>query len=335
MKGNRHTALIIIPGVNYFHDQMGRRLAEALRNLGVQTDIHTLGSYTPREYDRCFVINPYEAVFGFGDEAGGLRRLQTIKRRCGQIATVLLECIRTGWFEHSYRVSRMVGVSLFLDGGIVEQSRLIPARVKIDYRFFFNGLLESERERARGILATAGERPIPWVVVGHLTPERVRLAQRLAQTVDPSGFVYLPRLTPVTESGPHLNEQQFHRVLERAKYQVWCSHHRHFYMEGERFRASLLAGGIPIKVVLYPWDRSLQIPFDYLLMEEKTFDEQLYTMDFLSMRRRFAEDFLSLPTLEESLGSLLQIPNMPATPHAAIMRRPDEPPATADRQSGS
>src|SRR5262245_8064736 len=103
---------------------MGRRLAEALRHLGVETDIHSLSSYTLKDDDWCFVINTYEVVFSFGNESGGLSQIKTIKRHCGQIATVLLECIRTRWFQYTYRVNRMAGITLFLDGGMVEQSRL-------------------------------------------------------------------------------------------------------------------------------------------------------------------------------------------------------------------
>ena len=88
------------------------------------------------------------------------------------------------------------------------------------------------------------DRHIPWAFVGHMTESRVALVDFLVHQFDPGGFVYIPTLAPYTETdSPHLNQREFERVLYHTRYQMWRSHHEHFYLEPERFRTSLLTGG--------------------------------------------------------------------------------------------
>jgi hypothetical protein len=118
---------------------------------------------------------------------------------------------------------------------------------------------------------------------------------------DARGVFYLPKLEPVTADGPHLNEAQFHRVLGHTRYQVWCSHHPGFYLEGERFRASLLTGGVPLKINQQTVPASTTALFDYLLLNSADFPARMRTLDFAATRQRFAADFYRLPGLSESL----------------------------------
>jgi hypothetical protein len=151
------------------------------------------------------------------------------------------------------------------------------------------------------------DRPIPWVLVGHQSAERAELAYRLVREAAPGGFVYLPRLSPVTESGPHLNGRQFAQVLSRARVQVWCSHHPHFYMESERFRDSLLSGSVPLKVVDRSPDPSRVFPFEYLVTRQADAPAWLRRTPYGHAWRRFREEFLALPSLEAGLAAFLGI----------------------------
>ena len=128
----------------------------------------------------------------------------------------------------------------------------------------------------------------------------------LIQQVSANGFVYMPRLAPYTEKGsPHLNQQQLEAVLRRTQYQVWCSHHSHFYLEPERFRTSLLSGGVPIKVVESKKQLPPSIPFRYLLLEGDDLSEKLRDGMFASMRSRFQQEWRSLPLLTDELARVL------------------------------
>jgi hypothetical protein len=145
------------------------------------------------------------------------------------------------------------------------------------------------------------------VLVGHQSAERAELAYRLVREGSPDGFVYLPRLSPVTESGPHLNGRQFQRVLSHAKVQLWCSHHPHFYMESERFRDSLLTGSIPLKVVDRLSDPSRVFPFEQLVAIHDDAPAWVRGIDYATTSAKFRDEFLALPSLEEGLTAFVGV----------------------------
>jgi hypothetical protein len=116
----------------------------------------------------------------------------------------------------------------------------------------------------------------------------------------------MPTLSVYTETGsPHLNQEQFETVLRHTRYQIWCSHHPHFYMEPERFRTSLLTGGVPIKVVNSREATPRTAPLGYLMMEAKEVGGRLTPGVFRQVRSRFRQDWLQFPTLSEGLARFL------------------------------
>ncbi len=322
--GRDPNALIIIPGsLNYFYDQAGQRIAEALTNLGFRADVRTLGEVTdtvPR-YDRTFVINVAETILAYGrkgkdhpqsgrldsaEELLALARLAEIRAAVGgPTAAVQLDCAQTWWFAHACNLCGCAGIPTLLDLGFHDQSAdLTPEQAHI-YRFVFNGLTDSERA-ALDTLDRTAPRSVPWVFVGHMTEDRVRLVQRIMSEVDLRGFVYMPTLAPFTASGPHLNEQQLMSVLGQARYQIWCAHHTYFYLESERFRQSVLAGAVPIKLLTTALP-SGPFPFTDFVLDEETFPQQLRAMDFPTMQQRAIDEFKALPGLEEGILSHLAL----------------------------
>jgi len=314
------TALVIVPaGLNYFYELHGQRLAEALRTLGFEVEIRTLASSSNRRYDLCLLTNISEIVISYGQE--GVREVQhqitpaqeraaldAVRRlhyHCASVFCCPLECTSTPWYEGIQRYCQATGIATILDFGLHDQSAALGAKARALYHYLTNGLTPSER-RMVDEAEDDDERPIPWSIVGHVTQDRIALVERLVQQVDPRGFVYLPHLTKVASKGsPHLNQAQFDAVLRRSRYQIWCSHHKHFYMEGERFRMSLLAGCVPIKVV--PNDQPVPsgMPFRSLVLSEAEVVKHLREFDFRVVRRRFRDDFRNLPGLTESLAAFL------------------------------
>lgn len=300
------SALIItsITG-SYFYNQAGRRIGEALRNLGWSVDSLPIQTSPTRAYDWGLLMNTTDLVASCPSLDDALQHLGRVRSSCRYLGVVLLEAVQSPWFSHAVDLARLARVDFVLDGGLYDQTNLVDPDIRPIYRFFMNGLTASERLTVNSSFLPLETRPIPWVMVGHLTSRRANLVNRLVNEFDPCGFVYLARLEPVTEHGPHLNERQFLSVLRQARYQIWCSQQSWFYLEGERFRMSLLSGGVPIKVLTTSDLSTTTIHFRYLIVEMDNCIKYLRSLDCQSIYHRFASEFLAFPSLESSLDLAL------------------------------
>jgi hypothetical protein len=319
------TALVLIPGsINYFYNLTGRRVAEALRELGFAVDVCTLATCPERNYDWCILVNISEVALSVGDEDAGLEQIRGLGQRCRVLASCSLDCVGTRWFEALYKACTATGVSAILDLGLVDQAAYLSPAERTLYHFVPSGLTDSERRQLDALETTDEDRPIPWAFIGHATAHRAALVDYLVRVVDPRGFVYMPALAPYTEKdSPYLNQQQFERVLRLTRYQFWCSHHHYFYMEPERFRMSLLTGSVPIKIVESRAGVPQSVPFRYLLIAEDDIPQWVGEGVFERVRRRFQHDFRQLPSLRDSLAAyLVQVgilrPEETAAPRRAL-----------------
>ncbi len=296
-------ALIIVPGgVNYFYDDTGLRVAEALESLGFVTAVTTLGALTEERYDLCIIVNVAEVIYGVGDEERAIGLLEKVHAVAPTCAAMTLDSVKTHWFSGNVYYCEKARIRSIIDLGFHDQRALLPDHMgNVRYVFAFNGLTQSERQALDQAPATPGDRPVPWVMVGHQTTERARLARELTEDYDTAGVVYLPYLTAFTAQGPHLNGPQLDTLLSHARYQIWCSHHTNFYLESERFRASLLTGGVPVKALLHPLEAQQDAPFAYLLVDADALVDYLQHLDFTATRQQFRDDFVALPTLDEGL----------------------------------
>jgi hypothetical protein len=217
-----------------------------------------------------------------------------------------IDCVATPWYRQLRDLSAKVGIATILDLGLHDQGSSLEPADRGSYRFVFSGLTPSEERHLQGAPEDDG-RTIPWAFVGHVTPNRAALVDHLIQKIDPRGFVYMPTAAPYTEKdSPHLNQEQFERVLHRTRYQVWCSHHAHFYMEPERFRTSLLTGGVPIKVVLSRCEVPRTAPLSYLMPEAHQVGDRLSDRVFERLRRLFRQDWGRFPSLRAEIGRVLE-----------------------------
>jgi hypothetical protein len=312
------SALVLIPGwVNFLYNQCGRRICEALTDLGIEVDLTTLSDCPRRKYDYCFICNISEVVLN--DETAAIEAIRSLRGHCKTMVSCGIDCVQTHWFARLLELSRQAGADFILDLGLHDQSCFLGSSDRSMYRFAFSGLTPSEKRWLDSPEEAAGERPIPWAFIGHSTVLRAGLVDYLIQEVCANGFVYMPRLAPYSEKGsPHLNQQQLEAVLRRTQYQVWCSHHRHFYLEPERFRVSLLTGGVPIKVVELRKDLPGSIPFRHLLLEAGDLSTKLRDGLFVSMRSRFEQEWRSLPLLT---GELEQVLGLACSAGSELIRR--------------
>jgi hypothetical protein len=301
-------ALIVIPGsMNYVHNLSGRRVAEAFGELGLSVDVVTLDDCPSGDYDLGVLSNIPETVHSGGDFNARMARITEIGGRCRALVTLSLECVSTDWYRRIRDYGARAGVSLILDLGLLDQGPFLDRQDRANYRFVFSGLTPSEARLVESLDEDDTERTIPWAFVGAMTAHRAALADRLVQCVNPRGFLYMPTMAPYTESGsPHLNQEQFERVLRRTRYQVWRSHHPYFYMETERFRTSLLTGGVPIKIVESRDEVPESVPLRELVIEAADVGERLTAGAFAGLRRRFRDDWRRFPTLSQALADVLE-----------------------------
>jgi hypothetical protein len=303
----RFTALVIIPGtVNYFYNVEGKRLCEALRNMGCHVDVCTIDSYAGQQYDWCFLLNVYEIDFAHRNRQSFLNGIRNLKRNCRRVVPTLLEAVETKWYNDSYALMLEADLDNMLDMGFEDQRDGLSGNARRVYDFVFNGLTESERRTVKSSPAGLdANRTIPWAFVGQATAERLSLVEQLVLDYDAAGFVYLVRHVPYTENGPHLTEKQLEQVLRQTRFKVWCSHHQFNYLESIRFRLALMSGCVPVKVLTHSQQIDNSAPFAGLILEEDTFIERLRSLDFQTSRQTFVNEFCALPSLEESLLNVL------------------------------
>jgi hypothetical protein len=312
-------ALVLIrAGMNYLHEIQGRRLAEALRSLGVVVDVRDLSGEVVENYDLCVLSNISEIFFGSGSSGGmtgadsttsgkesALSAVRRLRPYCRAVACCLLDCTDIASAAAIRRRCQMAGIDTILDLGFRDQSAALAPSARSLYHFIPNGLTPSEQEAVKPERSEE-ERPIPWVFIGHASVHRVSLVNNLITRVDPRGFVYMPNVGKVAvKDVQQLNQRQYETVLRKSRYHIWFSHHQHFCLESERFRLSLLTGCVPIKVISEDEDRAPSPPFDYLVLRESEAAEKIRQLDFHEIRRRFRADFLAFPSLAGGLAKFL------------------------------
>ncbi len=306
-RATQRRALIVIPGtVNYFYNQSGRRIADALQSLGVAVDVRTLSDCETGEYDWCLFSNLAEVVHSVGGEGSALPRIADLRDRCAVLTSCAIDCVGTPWYHRLRELGARAGVPTILDLGLRDQTDALRPVDRDGYRFVYSGLTPTEQRTLDALDPDDPGRTIPWAFVGHVTAYRAALVDHLIQQVDPRGFVYIPPLSPYTETNsPHLNQTQYEQVLGKTRYQVWCSHHSHFYMEPERFRTSLLTGGVPIKIIDDRHQQPAGAPLDYLMIEAAEVGSIRSDHAFARLRRRFVQDWARFPSLAQELVTVL------------------------------
>jgi hypothetical protein len=323
--------LVMVPGgVNYFYDAIGKRFADAFRNIGCLVDVRTLGEYQTFEYDFVLYVNPYEIgvmyVAGYSESHEGVRvaaqanpdlsralqQIRVVQRNTRHSGALSLDCVHTEWFARNHRLCQAAGIETLYDLGFHSQAHALSGNIGVGYQFLFNALTQRERQQVLRIQHNEQERPIPWAFIGHFNLRRLEFAHTLVKRLGSEGVFYLPELEPFSADGPHFNATQLWQLLKKTRYYVWISHHDYFYIESERFRDALMAGCVPIKVRHQAMLDVSDVPFNYLILSASDFDDHLQTVDYYKLRQRFIKDYLAKPSLEIVIAQemLLLQPNL-------------------------
>jgi hypothetical protein len=300
------SALVLIPeSVNFFNNIAGQRLAEALRRLGWDVKLLSLKNYAGERADVAFLVSLVELFVSCESPREARANLHKLRRNCDRVLMWLLEPTGTRWFNSSYDLFRECGLKILADNALHDQGGELAPEQRCFYHHLFYGLTESEKRQVRSAAFDDEARTIPWVFVGYKTPERCEMARFLVEEVDRGGFLYLTDVVPITETGPHIKDGTFQQVLRRCRYQLWRAHHSSFYMEGERFRRSALAGCVPIKIVVEDAPGERELPFPYLVAEKDDLPERLDPKEFGRLRARFLDEYCARPSLEDELRRFL------------------------------
>ncbi len=89
-------------------------------------------------------------------------------------------------------------------------------------------------------------------------------------------------------------------------------------MEPERFRSSLLTGGVPIKIVESRREVPRSAPLAYLMFESADLGKRLTSQSFSRLRRRFRQDWKQFPTLSQELARVLTESGIVSESHSSI-----------------
>src|SRR6266571_7279059 len=93
------SALVFIPeSVNFFNNLAGRRLADALRNLGWNVQLRSLRNYAGERADLAILVSIVELFVSCESPQRAHKQLDALKAQCPQILMWLLEPTQTRWF---------------------------------------------------------------------------------------------------------------------------------------------------------------------------------------------------------------------------------------------
>lgn len=308
-------ALILTGGtVNPFYDALGKRFAEVFKVLGWSVSLQTASNYQPAEYDLVLFSNITDVIVAFAklhnipsaDLYPAAQYVKQVAGRANKTGVLLVEPANSLWFLYASYWCHETNVTALYDIGFHSQQRAVPqASGKLAYHFLINGLRLSERAELEKREFDHQSRPIPWTFIGKLKQWRSVLAYRLATEYTPQGFLYLSEQERLTEDEQYLENAKLQRLLEASRYYIWTPQGDYFYAESERFRNAALAGCVPIKVQEYNQARPPNLPFSYLIMEIDEAMDTLHNSDCAALWRRFATDYLELPSLEMEVARVI------------------------------
>jgi hypothetical protein len=295
--GKRARVLIVYPTLgNAFYLGLARRLADAASGLGIDTKL--IGSSELNCLSRSWatsvpvlIVSPNECFLSGPEMMASLDRAPFR-------AAVLADCVGTQWYRNTFLLD--IEFDLVVDIGFLDQDLVRPFH-SVPYHLLFNSPLPEEATAISQ--ARPGSRGLPWTLIGHLTTDRLALAEGLSSSLGPWGFLFLPRLRPVRASEGMLSPAALHRVLQNTNCYVWCSHHTLPYYESFRFLDAVIGGAVPCKID--PWGLSELggLPNVYASVPELAADlGERSTEGLFKSSRDFA---LSNGTFTQHLGDML------------------------------
>jgi hypothetical protein len=238
------------------------------------------------------IVSPSQCIETSGDPSAFLSRVAGAQKRIlGSVGPV-----DRPWYRR--RLSTGISFDAVFDIGFVSQGDHHSDVSEVPYHFVFNGLTREEEPWVTES-AHAGERTIPWALVGPRNHRQLELlAELFEHRVDPRGFCFLRvPLRSKAAAEPTLSRSGLSAVLSKARYFLWSSDRGVAYYESFRFIQALLAGAVPCKIDPDHPEEGLDIPGVYRSvsscqteMQDKGYGAMYRkASDFCATRGRLAE----------------------------------------------
>jgi hypothetical protein len=246
------------------------------------------------------VASPAQCIEQSGDEPGFLSRVASAQKR------ILAWAGPVDGSGYRGRLRKGIAFDAVFDLGFVSQGDKHSEISEVPYYFVFNGHTRKEEPLAEEP-EHAGERTIPWVLVGPKTDKnRDLLGELFEHGVDPAGFCLLhARLKNMAAPGPMIGGPQLSALLSRARYSLWSADRSPAYYESFRFIGPLLAGTVPCKIDPDLAAEGLAIPGVYASVA--AFQTEAKEVGYGAMYRRASDFYVSGGLLAEHLGGALSL----------------------------
>jgi hypothetical protein len=248
---------IVFPvGVNWFNSEQAAVLSRDLTAHGVDAravSASELLHLSPGPV--VMIVNLAECIqslFLPKRQKAVIEHLQRFNRRILMNYDVLY----SWWFAQQFRCAPDVVTDVFDITMVRQAGRAIG---QIPYRWVPEAFAADQLPLIR---PWSTGRAVPWVLVGHATPERATFAGALVETIASDGCVYLPPLAP-RRMGSGIGQNSITRLLQNADFYVWTSHHRFPFVEGLRALHAIEAGAIPVKIDPFHSSAMRHIPWVY------------------------------------------------------------------------
>jgi hypothetical protein len=246
------------------------------------------------------VASPAQCIENSGDESGFLSRVASAQKR------ILAWSGPVDGPGYRGRLRRGIDFDAVFDLGFVSQSEKHSEISEVPYYFVFNGRTREEEPLAEEP-DHAGERTIPWVLVGPKTDKnRDLLAELFEHDADPRGFCLLhARLKNMAAPGPTIGGQQLSAILSKARYSLWSADRSSPYYESFRFIGPLSAGTVPCKIDPDLAAEEFAIPGVYASVA--AFQTEAREVGYGAMYRRARDFYVSGGPLAEHLSGALSL----------------------------
>lgn len=257
-------AILYPGGVNWFYETLAQDLAAELRAEGLAaravSGAKAAATVEEAVEPRLIVVNFAEVLLGLDVPAQ-----QAVTRRCWRAKDRILfnyDSIHTHWFDRQFSQPGLF--TAVIDLCMTRQTE--DAQVKgLPYHWLPEALTR-DRLAALPDPDDRGDRPLPWLLLGHVTPDRASFAAELMAMFGANGAVFLPPLRPFGGPGT-LGGAQIARLLRRARLYPWRSHHAFPYHEGMRALHALSQGALPLKIDPLFADRFADLPWVFPSLE--------------------------------------------------------------------
>lgn len=243
--------------MNWFYEAQAHRIVQDLRKQGVAALPLPSNRVARYEGERdCILVISLAEILASAEALGEGDLLRRMIAGFRSRVLVNLDCIHTTWFAKHLVFGARFFTDVF-DIGLIAQSDTGDL-MGIRYHWIPEALTRDERD---SLGPRTGARPVPWAIIAHSSRERSAFVAAAIQSLPSNGFVFSPPLRRFNaESG--LDAAALDRVLEKADFYLWGSHHQFRYHEGVRALQSVRCGAAPVKIDPLHADR-IDLPWVY------------------------------------------------------------------------